>query len=60
MNRDKVICSILTLGLLVLVALLGACLDKNASLSLQNESLIEQVSDYQELIDVVESNRKDK
>ena len=43
--------------MLLMVAIIGGLLQKNSDLELQNQSLIEQVSDYQELVDVMESNR---
>lgn len=45
-------------SMLLMVAIIGGLMQKNSDLSLQNESLIEQVSDYEELVDVMEKNRK--
>lgn len=44
-------------SMLLMVAIIGGLMQKNSDLSLQNESLIEQVSDYQELVDAMENNR---
>lgn len=47
-------------SMLLMVAIIGGLMQKNNDLSLQNESLIEQVSDYEELVDIMTSNRKEK
>lgn len=44
-------------SMLLMVAIIGSLLQKNSDLELKNQSLIEQVSDYQELVDVMENNR---
>lgn len=46
--------------MLLMVAIIGGLLQKNSDLELQNQSLIEQVSDYEELVDIMTSNRKVK
>ena len=43
--------------MLLMVAIIGGLLQKNSDLSLENQSLIEQISDYEELVDVMENNR---
>ena len=56
MKRDNIVISILTIGLFICVGFIGALMEKNDALELENQSLIEQVSDYQELVDVMENN----
>lgn len=43
-------------SMLLMVAIIGSLLQKNSDLELKNQSLIEQVSDYQELVDVMKNN----
>lgn len=60
MKKDNIVISILAIGLFICVGFIGALMEKNDALELQNQSLIEQVSDYEELVDVMTSNRTDK
>lgn len=57
--HDKVnyIIAGLALAIFILIGIIGGLVNENTTLSLQNQSLIEEVSDYKELVDVMESNR---
>ena len=56
-NKVDYIIAGLALAIFILIGIIGGLVNENTTLSLQNQSLIEEVSDYKELVDVMESNR---
>ena len=60
MKKDEWIITVLAIGVFICSAFVGALMEKNDALELQNKSLIEEVSDYKELVDVMEHNRGKK